>query len=69
MEVFCEEFVAILSHLVQIFQLEFNLAVLLAPTHIECRVAFPSLQPNIELDESQMSHYMIPFSSHNSNLW
>jgi len=48
--------VTIISDLVQIFQLKFDLAVPLAVAHIESRVAFPNLQPNIELDESQLSH-------------
>jgi len=48
--------VIIFSHLNQIFQLEFDLAIPLAATHIESKVAFPNLQPNIELDESQLSH-------------
>jgi hypothetical protein len=42
----------ILSHLVQIFQLELDLAIPLATAAIESIVALPNVQPNIELDES-----------------
>lgn len=48
--------VAIILDLVQIFQLKFDLEIPLASAHTESRVAFPSLQPNIELDESHLSH-------------
>jgi hypothetical protein len=55
LQVFCEELLQF-SHLVQIFQLKLHLAMLLAATPIESTVAFPILQPNIEQDESWLSH-------------
>jgi hypothetical protein len=55
LEVFREELLQFL-HLVQIFQLKLDLAVLVAATPVKSTVAFPILQPNIEPDESWLSH-------------
>jgi hypothetical protein len=48
LEVFREELLQFL-HLIQIFQLKLDLAVFLAATLVESIVAFPILQPNIEI--------------------
>jgi hypothetical protein len=55
LEVFHEELLQFL-HLVQIFQLKLDMTVLLAATPLESPVAFPIMQPNIERDESWLSH-------------